>query len=183
MTPWTVARQASLSTGFSRQEYWSGLPCPPPGGLPHPGIESMSLMSFALAGGFLTTEPPGKPYSGVRLCKAPSSCSLKMRAFYYKKRSLRLFCRRLPLCVIMAAAGNRQRPLPPRSWGGLVPQSWTHCQPGDPSLRPSLERHGWSPAGKGVVSHIEGTRLSRSRETRRASGGPAGGRLGQGVPC
>ena len=41
--------------GFSRQEYWSGLPCPPPGDVPNPGIESMSLMSPALAGGFFTT--------------------------------------------------------------------------------------------------------------------------------
>ena len=42
-TPWTVAYQASLSMGFSRQEYWSGLPFPPPGDLPNPGIESRSL--------------------------------------------------------------------------------------------------------------------------------------------
>ena len=41
--------------GFSRQEYWSGLPCPPPGDLPDPGIKSVSLMFPALAGGFLTT--------------------------------------------------------------------------------------------------------------------------------
>ena len=41
--------------GFSRQEYWSGLPCPPPGDLPNPGIEPTFLMSSALAGGFLTT--------------------------------------------------------------------------------------------------------------------------------
>ena len=54
-TPWTVARQGPLSTGFSRQEYWSGLPCPPPGDLPNPGIESTCLKSPALAGGFLTT--------------------------------------------------------------------------------------------------------------------------------
>ena len=54
-TPWTVARQAPLSMGFSREEYWSGLPCPPPGDLPDPGIEPKSLMSPALAGGFLTT--------------------------------------------------------------------------------------------------------------------------------
>ena len=47
-----VACQAPLSMGFSRQEYWSGLPCPPPGDLPDPGIEPMSLMSPALAGGF-----------------------------------------------------------------------------------------------------------------------------------
>ena len=48
-TPWTVAHQASLSKGFPRQEYWSGLPFPPPGDLPHPGIELTSLMSLALA--------------------------------------------------------------------------------------------------------------------------------------
>ena len=47
--------------GFSRQEYWIGLPCPPPGDHPNPGIEPTSLMSPALAGGFFTTEPPGKP--------------------------------------------------------------------------------------------------------------------------
>ena len=54
-TLWTVACQAPLSMGFSRQEYWSGLPCPPPGNLPNPGTEPMSLMSPALAGGFCTT--------------------------------------------------------------------------------------------------------------------------------
>ena len=47
--------QAPLPMGFSRQEYWSGLPFPPPGDLPHPGIESASLSSPALAGGFFTT--------------------------------------------------------------------------------------------------------------------------------
>ena len=54
-TPWTVALQAPLSMGFSRQEYWSGLPCPPPGNLPNPGIEPTALSSPALAGGFFTT--------------------------------------------------------------------------------------------------------------------------------
>ena len=49
-TLWMVAYQAPLSRGFSRQEYWSGLPCPPPGDLPDPGIESMSLTSPALVG-------------------------------------------------------------------------------------------------------------------------------------
>ena len=43
VTPWTIAHQAPLSTGFSRQEYWSGLPCPPPGDLPDSGIEPMLL--------------------------------------------------------------------------------------------------------------------------------------------
>ena len=50
-----VARQVPLSMGFSRQEYWSGLPYPPPGDLPNPGIEPMSFTSPALAGRFFTT--------------------------------------------------------------------------------------------------------------------------------
>ena len=54
VTLWTIAREAPVH-GFSRQEYWSGLPCPPPGVLPDPGIESRSLTSFILAGAFLTT--------------------------------------------------------------------------------------------------------------------------------
>ena len=49
-TPWTVPRQAPLSMGFSRQEYWTGLPFPSPGHLPNPGIESASLASSELAG-------------------------------------------------------------------------------------------------------------------------------------
>ena len=55
-----VAHQASLSMGFSRQEYWSGLPCPPPGDLPDPGNEPMYPASPALAGRFFTAEPLGK---------------------------------------------------------------------------------------------------------------------------
>ena len=52
---WTVARQAPLSLGFSRQEYWSRQPCPPPGDLPDSGIKPASLLSPALAGRFFTT--------------------------------------------------------------------------------------------------------------------------------
>ena len=54
-TSWTVAHWAPLSMGFSRHEYWSGLPCPPTGDLPNPGIEPMSLMAPALSDGFFTT--------------------------------------------------------------------------------------------------------------------------------
>ena len=57
-TPWTVAYQAPPSMGFSRQEYWSGLPFPSPGDLPHPGIKPRSPTFQADA---LTAEPPGKP--------------------------------------------------------------------------------------------------------------------------
>ena len=55
VTVWTVALQAPLSMGFSKQEYWSELPYPHPGNLPGPGIEPVSLTSPALAGGFFTT--------------------------------------------------------------------------------------------------------------------------------
>ena len=59
--PWAIARQAPLSMGFPRQEYWSGLPFSSPRDLPALGIEPEFPMSPALAGRFFTTEPPGKP--------------------------------------------------------------------------------------------------------------------------
>ena len=55
---WTVACQAPMSVGFSRQEFWSGLPCPPPGDLPNPRIKPRSPASQV---GSLPSEPPGKP--------------------------------------------------------------------------------------------------------------------------
>ena len=67
VTPWTVAHQAPLSMGFSRQEYWSRLPFPPPGDLLHPGIETASPVSPALAGGFFITVPPRKPFEKSRV--------------------------------------------------------------------------------------------------------------------
>ena len=70
-TPWTAAHQAPLSMGVSKQEYWSGLPCPPAGELPDPGIEPASLSSPALAGGFFTTSATWEPctmesYSAIK---------------------------------------------------------------------------------------------------------------------
>ena len=73
VTSWTVTHQAPLSIGFSRQEYWSGLPCPPPGDLPDPGIKSRSP---ALQADSLPAEPQGKPKNtGV------GSLSLLLRIF------------------------------------------------------------------------------------------------------
>ena len=69
VTPWTVARQALLFMGFSRQEYWSGLHCPPLRDLPNPGIE---LVSPARVGGFFTTEPPLQFSSVAQSC--PTLC-------------------------------------------------------------------------------------------------------------
>ena len=65
--PWTVALQAPLSMKCPREEYWSRLPFPTPGYLPYPGIKPESLVSPALAGGFFTTEPPGKPMVHLKL--------------------------------------------------------------------------------------------------------------------
>ena len=67
-TPWTVAHQAHLSIGFSRQEYWSGLPFPTWGDLPNPGIEPMTL---ALQVDSLPSEPKGKLHEYVHHVSCP----------------------------------------------------------------------------------------------------------------
>ena len=75
-TLWTVAHQAPLSMGFSRQEYWSGLPCPPPGDLPDPEIESAS----ALSGRFFTTsttwEGPSCHTTVIKARREVSPCTV-----------------------------------------------------------------------------------------------------------
>ena len=70
VTPWTVAHQAPLSMGFSRQEYWSGLPCPPPGDLPDPGIEHRSPK---LKADSLLSEPPKNAYINQLFIYQPHS--------------------------------------------------------------------------------------------------------------
>ena len=64
-TPWTIVYQASPSMGFSRQEYWNGVPLPSPGVLPDPGIEPGSP---ALQADTLPSEPPGKPIKKIDKC-------------------------------------------------------------------------------------------------------------------
>ena len=94
-TPWTVAHQTSLSMGFPRQEYWSGLPCPPPGDLPDAGICPTQGSNPCLLGllhwpaSSLPLAPPGKPkpmlllllllshFSCVRLCATPETAAHK----------------------------------------------------------------------------------------------------------
>ena len=76
-TPWTVALQALLFMGFSRQEYWSRLLFPPPGNIPDPGIEPESPVSSALQMDSLPIEPLGKPYSSL-LSKAVNILFSKM---------------------------------------------------------------------------------------------------------
>ena len=80
VTPWTVTHQAPLSKALSQQEYWSGLPSPPPGDLPNPRTK---LVSPALADRYFTTEPPAKPETGYntspykkRRCSWDDSSSL-----------------------------------------------------------------------------------------------------------
>ena len=65
MILWSVTCWAPLSMGFFRQEYWRGLPCPPPGNLPDPGAEPTSPVSPALQADYFITEPPGKPSASV----------------------------------------------------------------------------------------------------------------------
>ena len=76
-SPWTIAYQAPPSMGFSRQEYWSGLPFPSPGDLPDPGIESTSLTSPALAGRFFSSSATALILPEIlqarRLCGIPST--------------------------------------------------------------------------------------------------------------
>ena len=77
-TPWTAARQAPLSMGFSRQEPWNGLPCPPSGDLSDPGIEPTSLMFPTLTGGFFTTIKTRMCCSVAQSCLTlcdPMNCS------------------------------------------------------------------------------------------------------------
>ena len=76
-TTWTIAHQAPLSVGFPRQEYWSGLSFSSPGDLLDSGLELASLASPALASGFFTMEPPGKP---------PLEQILSQPQYFFKKK-------------------------------------------------------------------------------------------------
>ena len=102
VTPWTLALQTTLSMGFSRSECWSGLPFPPPGDLPDPGLEPASPVSLALAGRFFTTIPPaggvcvwgGVALSLAHFCistyleKKPSSLYMSVLTIPIKKREI-----------------------------------------------------------------------------------------------
>ena len=90
-TLWSVAFQAPLSTGFSRQEYWNGLPCPPPGNLPNSGIEPKSLKSPALVGGFFTIkatwEALSSGHAGIKRQLKCELIILKKRHFLWDRFS------------------------------------------------------------------------------------------------
>ena len=74
MTPWTVAHQAPLPMGFSRQEYWSGLLFPPPGDLPNSSIQPKSSAFPALVGRVFNTETPGKSSTSIQFSSVAQSC-------------------------------------------------------------------------------------------------------------
>ena len=76
VTLWTVTCQVPLSMGFSMQESWSGLPCPPPGDLPNPGTEPHLLCLLHWQVGSLPLAPPGKPSSCIYAIKCQNSLSL-----------------------------------------------------------------------------------------------------------
>ena len=88
VTLWTVVSQAPLSMGFSRQEYWSRLPCPSPGVLPDPGIQPASLNAPALACGFFTTKATWEATSVTKAQgteeKQVSQCSSKLKMFLHQ---------------------------------------------------------------------------------------------------
>ena len=90
-TLWTIAHQAARSMRFSRQEYWSRYPCPPPGDLPDPGIKPVSLTSPALASGFFTTSATWEAcllYSVSQFSCSVTSDSLRPHGL----QSARLLC-------------------------------------------------------------------------------------------
>ena len=74
VTPWTIDHEVSLSLGFSKQEYWSGLPFPSPRDLPHPGIKPTSLTSPVLAGGFFTTSSTWEVYDALKISLDTGDC-------------------------------------------------------------------------------------------------------------
>ena len=106
-TPWTLACQASLSMGFSKQEFLSGLPFPPPEDLPDPGIEPVSPTS---AGRFFTTEPPEKPIALTMWvtnslnvsCQWLQEVDTSIRPFFIETEKLKHLPKVTELCVTEA---------------------------------------------------------------------------------
>ena len=107
VTPWTAAHQASLSVGFPRQEYWSGLPCPLPGDLPDAGLEPTSPVSPALAGRFFTTASPGAPEGCVKCTQGSVARGSPVSA-----------------TGVRGWVGRSPPRVPPASWGLLCSGSW-----------------------------------------------------------
>ena len=136
-TPWTVAHSAPLSMGFSRQEYWNGLPFPSPGDFPNPGIKPIDPnpgIKPALAGGFFTTEPPGKPSFRLLAYNAAT----RKAAFCFTSS-----CFSLLLCIYCICTSIYKMGFP----GGLAGKEST-CKAGEPSLIP-----GWGSSPGEEIGH------------------------------
>ena len=101
-TLWTVARQAPLSMGFSWQEYWSGLPCPPPGDLPHPGIKPRSP---ALQADSLPSEPPGKSHN------APTHLIVERKYNSYICNEKQSWLAHFIVIFLLHCSGSRTEPI------------------------------------------------------------------------
>ena len=98
VTLWTVACQAPLSMGFSRQEYWSGLPCHTSGDLPNPGIKPMSLMSPGLATGFFTSSATWEAlWAYICVCVCVCVCVYRLK-FMFSESNSRLLSMNLLFC-------------------------------------------------------------------------------------
>ena len=143
VTPWTIAHQASLSMGFSRQEYWSRLPFSPPGDLPNPGIELESLSSPALAGRFFTTsttrEAPFDPQKSTEIpfkcCFSVKNCGLStifntVRP-WWKYRSWVFTVLGFPSKTLERSEAHHRDPAPGFPWAVV----WTWAVPHSHSIR------------------------------------------------
>ena len=107
VTPRTAAHQAPLSIGFSRQEYWSGLPFPPPGHLPNPGIKPTSP---ALQADALTSELPGKPYLIIREMQIKTTMRYQLPSFtmaVIKKQKIMSFGEKVEKLELLCTAGGK----------------------------------------------------------------------------
>ena len=157
-TPGTVARQALLMgfhgmqweiMGIPGQEYWSGLTFPPPGDLPNPGRELLSLASPALAGGFFTTAPPGKPNLSFELL-------LNHKCWYTRTSLIRMwasFKLESPLCTFPGAMKHTKKHLTRgqgmNKWMNDCVQDWT-----DPFHHLMTNRIGRGPDFWAWHSHV-----------------------------
>ena len=103
VTLWTIAHQTLLSMGFSRQENCRGLPCPPPGGFPNPGIELVSLTSPALAGGFFTTSATWtRGYLRLIHVDVWQKASQYFKVIILQLNKLIIYASSLDLCLVYA---------------------------------------------------------------------------------
>ena len=155
---WTVAHQAPLS----RQECWSGLPCPRPGDLPNPGMEQSSFMSSALAGSFFTTSTAREALKSSELAKQILSSILRSVYFFHSKyynRQKKLI--NIPIVFFI----NNYTEIAKINWASLVAQS--ACNARDLGSIPGLVR---SPGGGGHGNPLQYSCLKNPHGQRSLTG-------------